>query len=119
MFSWFLDSKSWTPKILNDIVGRKKIQSECLEKENPLELLPERRSKIPQAQNTQNVLKENNSNESGKAQTPLNRALNLLLTEVFYSHQQTSQPSFPEMKGDSPLYKALNYLFIESEDNEC
>jgi len=38
-----IESKSWTPKILNDIVGRKKIQSEC--EDNPLELLPEKRSK--------------------------------------------------------------------------
>jgi len=37
-----IDSKSWTPKILNDIVGRKKVKSEC-EEDNPLELLPEKR----------------------------------------------------------------------------
>jgi hypothetical protein len=116
MFSFvstlLLDSKSWTPKILNDIVGRKKLQSECKENEdNPLELLPEKRSKKP----LRSVLKESNSSstEPGKEQT-LIQAVNFLLTDVFYSHKQPS--SVEEMKGNSALAKSLNYLFIESED---
>lgn len=105
---FLLDSKSWTPKILNDIVGRKKIQSECSEN-NPLELLPERRSKIPQ-KSTQTP--QNSSSESGeREQSPL-PAVNYLLTEVFCS---TNQPSAPVevMLGDSVLAKSLNYLFVE------
>lgn len=114
--SLLVDSKSWTPKILNDIgstvLGRKKIQGECKDlQDNPLELLPERRSKIP----LRSVPKETSStySEPGKEQT-LNQAINFLLTEVFYSRQQSSPVE--EMKGDSALVKSLNYLFVESED---
>lgn len=112
----FIDSKSWTPKILNDIVGRKKIQSECAEdKENPLELLPERRSKKIHVLSDKNVLKEKNSSEPGNEKTSLIQAINFLLTEVFYSHHQSA--SIEEMKGDSILAKSLNYLFVETENN--
>lgn len=115
----FLDSKSWTPKILNDIVGRKKIQSECKEnQENPLELLPERRSrtKIPgQSSQSTNVLSEKNQNESGNEQT-LIKAINFLLTEVFYSRQQS--PPEEIMKGETVLAKSLNYLFVDAGNNK-
>jgi hypothetical protein len=112
---FFLDSKSWTPKILNDIVGRKKIQGECKDyKDNPLELLPEKRSKVPKPSNPQT---ERNSIETGNEQS-LTKAINLLLTEVFCSTQQS--PSVDEiMKGDSMLAKSLNYLFIDAGDNNC
>lgn len=98
-------------------MGRKKIQSECEEKENPLELLPERRSKKIHTLSDKNVLKEKNNSEpqNGNEKTPLIQAINFLLTEVFYSHQQSTP--IEEMKGDSILAKSLNYLFIDTENN--
>ncbi|XP_070502598.1 putative OPA3-like protein CG13603 isoform X2 [Chironomus tepperi] len=42
-----LDSRSWTPKILNDLVGRKKAQLEERGEDNPLELLPEKPKRTP------------------------------------------------------------------------
>lgn len=121
---FFLDSKSWTPKILNDIVGRKKVQGECKE-DNPLELLPEKRTRIHQradkskkTENPQNVSSEMNSSsttEPGKEHV-LIHSINYLITEVFCSRQQSA---FEEMKGDSVLTKSLNYLFIDAEDVSC
>lgn len=123
-YIFFLDSKSWTPKILNDIVGRKKVQGECKE-DNPLELLPEKRTRTHQrpekpkkTENPQNVSNEMNSSSTsgpGKEQT-LIHSINYLITEVFCSHQQSA---FEEMKGDSSLVKSLNYLFIDAEDVSC
>lgn len=116
-FLLLLDSKSWTPKILTDIVGRKKIQSECKEnEENPLELLPEKRSRTKQT-STQKVLAEKNSNESGNEQS-LIQAINFLITEVFYSQRQQSPPE-EIIKGDSVLAKSLNYLFVDAGDIKC
>lgn len=109
-----LDSKSWTPKILNDIVGRKKIQSECKEnQDNPLELLPEKRNKSAQVQNLQ-VLRERNASESGNEQTLIS-SINFLLTDVFCSHRQSTP--IEAMKGDSVLAKSLNYLFVDGSES--
>lgn len=109
------DSKSWTPKILSDIVNRKTIQGECKDyQDNPLELLPEKRSKVISKQTYQNV---EGSSDPGKEQT-LIKAINFLLTEVFCSHQQ-SPPIEEIMKGDSILVKSLNYLFVDTGDNKC
>lgn len=104
-------------------MGRKKIQGECKE-DNPLELLPEKRSRIHQlpdksknAQKPQNVSNEMTSPaaEPGSEQI-LIHSINYLITEVFCSHYQ---PAFEEMKGDSVLAKSLNYLFIDAEDVNC
>lgn len=113
---FFLDSKSWTPQIISDIVGgKKKIQSECeCENDNPLELLPEKRSKKPlKTDQSKNVLKEQNitGNES-----TLIKAINMLLTEVFYS--QRSPSPVEVMPGESILARSLNYLFVNIADSE-
>ncbi|CAH1728071.1 unnamed protein product [Chironomus riparius] len=42
-----LDSRSWTPKIVNDFVFRKKAQLEERGEDNPLELLPEKPKRTP------------------------------------------------------------------------
>lgn len=89
-------------------MGRKKIQSECSE-DNPLELLPEKRSKIPMKSH------ENSSTERGNEQV-LFQAVNYLLTEVFYSDNQQSA-SIEEMKGASIIAKSLNMLFIPEMNN--
>lgn len=114
-FLFLLDSKSWTPKILNDIVGRKKVQGECKE-DNPLELLPEKRSRTKQT-STQKVLAEKNATESGNEQT-LIKAVNYLITEVFYSQRRESPPE-EIMSGESILARSLNYLFFDDGDHKC
>ena len=114
-FLFVVDSKSWTPKILNDIVGRKKIQSECKE-DNPLELLPEKRSRTKQT-SSQKVLAEKNTTESGNEQT-LIKAVNYLITEVFYSQRREYAPE-EIMSGDSVLAQSLNYLFFDDGDHKC
>lgn len=103
------DSKSWTPKILNDIVGRKKIQSECSEKDNPLEFLPEKRSK---------TIRKSASNESdqstasGNELSSVDQAINYLLNDVFHS---LKQPVEKMNSGSFSLDRALNILFVEEE----
>lgn len=93
-------------------MGRKKIQSECKENEdNPLELLPERGSKVSLKSNI------NDSSSSSGNDQPLFKAINHLLTDVFYRQRESA--SIEEMKGDSILAQSLNYLFIESEENKC
>lgn len=113
----FVESKSWTPKILNDIVGRKKIQSEC--EDNPLELLPEKRSKkiLKKKIESPDSNKENLPLDSGNEQVSLFSAINFLLTEVFSNPHSRQYQQVDEMKGDSILARSLNYLFVESETN--
>ena len=112
---FILDSKSWTPKILTDIVGRKKIKSECSEEDNPLELLPEKRSKIP--------LKDKNLNKTSASESGNNKhhtlihAIDYLLTDVFYSNHKPEP--IEKMKGGSILANSLNYLFVDAGDNVC
>jgi hypothetical protein len=97
-------------------VGRRKVQSDNKEnQDNPLELLPERRTRSKQT-SSQKVLAEKNSDESGNEQT-LIKAINLLITEVFYSQRQQFPPE-EIMKGDSVLAKSLNYLFVDAGDNQ-
>lgn len=103
-----LDSKSWTPKILNDIVGRKKIQSECSEKDNPLEFLPEKRSKTIRKSASNETDK---STASGNEPSSVDQAIDYLLNDVFHSLKQPVE----KLKGDSALDRALNYLFVDEK----
>lgn len=105
-----LDSKSWTPKILNDIVGRKKIQSECSEKDNPLEFLPEKRSKVIHKPSSN---ESDQSNASGNEPSSVDQAIDYLLNDVFHSLKKPVE----KMKGDSALDRALNYLFVDEEED--
>ena len=90
------------PKILTDIVSRKKITGEC--KDNPdLHYLPEKKVKTPQTpdQIPQNVL---NGNEQA-----IYKAVNLIVTDVFYS-PKSAVNKFEEM---NLLGKSINDLFPE------
>lgn len=102
---------------MTDIVGRKKIQGECKEYEdNPLELLPEKRtrSKMTSSQHASAASNEKSSLESGNEKTLL-KSIKFLITEVFYSPHQCP-PNEEIMKGESVLAKSLNYLFVDTED---
>lgn len=106
-------------------MGRKKAIEES--KDNPLELLPESRTRIHQlpdksAKKPVNVSNEMDSSSATPTVEPgkepvLIHSINYLITEVFCSHQQ--QSAFEEMKGDSVLAKSLNYLFIDAADASC
>lgn len=89
-------------------MGRKKIQGEC--KDNPLELLPEKRLTSPHQHQANATTPP--AAEPGKEHT-LIQAINHLLTEVFYLSPQREHVPFEEMKGDSAVVKALNYLFVD------
>lgn len=62
-------------------MGRKKIQGECKDyQDNPLELLPEKRSVRLAQQNTQNLSATvANSSENGNSQNTLIEAIKLIL----------------------------------------
>lgn len=96
------------PKILTDIVSRKRITGECKENNtNPdLHYLPEKKEKTPQTpdQIPQNVLKEANGNEQA-----IYKAVNLIVTDVFYS-PKSAVDKYEEM---NLLGKSINDLFPE------
>lgn len=103
------DSRSWMtpPKILTDIVSRKRITGECKENTNPdLHCLPEKKVKAPQTpdQIPQVVLKETNGNELA-----IIKAVNLIFPDVFYS-PKSAVYKFEEM---NMLGKSINDLFPE------
>lgn len=114
---FFKDSKSWTPKILSDIVSRKKIQPECKE-DNPLELLPEKRTKTPMKKDKDNGSAQNDE-PGNKQNTPLIiRALEFVTHDLNILNYSENNESTEQVKSSNSLEKAVNDLFINVDDNE-
>lgn len=73
--------------------------------------MPEKRSK---------AIRKSTSNESDQSAasgnnepSSVDQAINYLVNDVFYSLKQPAE----KMKGNSALDRALNYLFVEEEEN--
>jgi hypothetical protein len=117
---YFLDSKSWVnpTKIVDMVTGKKKPQIIRNDEDNPLELLPEKRTKAPRKapKDVSNDLTRNNSN-STTSDPPgsLFRSLSFLIDDLKllnYSVDTIEQVNAPE----SSFEKAVHDLFIKDDE---
>jgi hypothetical protein len=117
----FIESKSWTPKILNDIVGGKKKSQ--LTEDNPLELLPEKRSTRKSKESSNATAAAAPSTEpSGNDLSVLDSAIDFLIHDLNIlncsSQGNSGSGRYQEMRATNAFEKALNDLFIQDYDED-
>lgn len=115
----FADSRSWTPKILTDIVGRKKAQLEDRRDDNPLELLPEKPKRTPKKATESS---DKNSTDTGNERSSiLSNAVHFLIDDLKllnYSDKNSTSDEQVKSSSRNALDRAINDLFIDQNNNE-